>query len=69
MKQIADNHGNYFSFPGGIVDKNSPTNAETQILSLFQEDFTCYRANKSMCHNYWTYDLGSMSYNCWSPYA
>ena len=26
---------------------------ETPVWSLVQEDFTCHRATKPMCHNYW----------------
>ena len=42
-------------FPGGAVDKNLPTNAGTQVHSLVQEDSTCHRTNKLMCHDYWTH--------------
>ena len=40
-------------FLGGPVVENLPTNAGTQVQSLFQEDSTCLGATKLMCHNYW----------------
>ena len=39
-------------FPGGSVDKNSPTDSRTQVPSLVQEDSTCRGAAKPMCRNY-----------------
>ena len=40
-------------FPGGPVVEDPPADAGTQVQSLVQEDSTCLRATKPMCHNYW----------------
>ena len=39
-------------FPGGPVVEDPPADAGTQVQSLVQEDSTCLRATKPMCHNY-----------------
>ena len=39
-------------FPGGVVVKNPPPNAGTQVRSLDREDPTCCGATKPMHHNY-----------------
>ena len=43
----------------------------TWVLSLVLEDFTCLRATKSMCHNYWTHTVEPVIHNCWvhTPWA
>ena len=38
-------------FPGGAVVKNPPANQGTQVRVLVQEDPTCRRATKPLCHN------------------
>ena len=40
------------AFPGGTVVKNLPANAGSQVRALVQEDPTCHRATKPVCHNY-----------------
>ena len=46
------------------------------VHSLVWEDYTCYGATKSMCHNYWAQALEPVSHtaepvchNCWNPCA
>ena len=46
------------------------------VHSLVWEDYTCYGATKSMCHNYWVQALEPVSHtaepvchNCWNPCA
>ena len=41
----------------------------TQVWCLIQDDSTCHRATKPMCHNYWACALGPSSHNYWSPGA
>ena len=38
----------------------------TQVRALVGEDSTCRRANKPVCHNYWTCTLEPASYNYWA---
>ena len=38
----------------------------TQVQSLVQEDPTCCRATKPMCHNYWACTLEPWNCNCWA---
>ena len=40
-------------YPGGQVVKNPPSIQGTWISSFLQEDSTCCRATKPVCHNYW----------------
>ena len=39
---------------------------KTQVWSLIQEDPTCHKAIKSVCHNYWACALVPGSYNYWA---
>ena len=39
------------------MDKNLSATQGTRVQSLVQEDLTCYRATKPLCHRYWTYVL------------
>ena len=39
-----------WGFPGGSVVKNPPANAGD--TGLIQEDPTCHKATKTICHNY-----------------
>ena len=39
-------------FPGGPVVKDLPCNEGTVVQSLVQEDPTCCKATKPVCHNY-----------------
>ena len=41
----------------------------TRVQALVQEDPTCCRATKSVCHNYWACALEPVSHNYWSPHA
>ena len=38
----------------------------TRVQSLVQEDPTCHRATKSVCHNYWACALEPVSHNYWA---
>ena len=38
----------------------------TRVQALVQEDPTCRRATKPMCHNYWACALEPMSHNYWA---
>ena len=38
----------------------------TWVQSLVQEDPTCHRATKPMCHNYWACILKTASHSYWS---
>ena len=38
----------------------------TQVQALVQEDPTCRRAAKPMCHNYWACALEPASHNYWA---
>ena len=40
-------------FREGTVDKNLPANSGDMVQSLVQEDFTCLRKLKVVCHNSW----------------
>ena len=42
----------FLDFPGGTVVKNPPANAGDTVRALVQEDPTCCRATKPVCHNY-----------------
>ena len=37
-----------------------------RVQSLIQEDPTCHRATKPVCHNYWAYALEPGSHNYWA---
>ena len=39
---------------------------EMCVQALVQEDPTCHRATKSMCHNYWACALEPVSHNYWA---
>ena len=39
----------------------------TWVRSLVQEDPTCRRATKPVCHNYWARALEHASHNFWAP--
>ena len=39
---------------------------ETRVQSLIQEDPTCRRATKPMCHNCWACALEPVSHNYWA---
>ena len=46
--------------------KNLPASArDTPVLSLVQEDSTCHRATKPVCHSYWAYALELRNYSYW----
>ena len=53
-------------FPDGTVDKNLPAKTGTRVQSLVQEDSTCRRAAKPVCHSFWACALGLVNHNCWS---
>ena len=38
----------------------------TWVRALVQEDTTCHRATKPVCHNYWACALEPMSHNYWA---
>ena len=52
--------------PGGSEVKNRLPVQETRVWSLGQEDPTCHRAAKPVCHNYWACALEQRSPGEWS---
>ena len=38
----------------------------TRVRALVQEDLTCRRATKPMCHNYWACALDPVSHSYWA---
>ena len=63
-----ENQNKILNFPGGSVIKNPPASAGDTGLSpgLGRSDFTCHRAAKPMCHNYWACALEPTSHSSWA---